>query len=306
MAASYPTSVKVFTTKSTADVVQAAHVNDLQDEVNAIEAGLLNGTAPLNSSNSTVANLSVTGGSTFGSLTLSSGLSVNSLQVSSGSTFAARAIFSSGISVTGNSTVGALTAGASTLASLSVSGASTVGTFMAGASTLASVEVTGGSTLATLNVSGASTFASRPIMPAPPALRVELGSSVTLNSTATVLNWLGPYAWASSATQHSTATNSSRFTPDSTGLWSLFASLEVSENSTAPALTMSIIDSSAGLVGRTAIIGVQSGGTTFSVFGTKRFDATGGWLAVSANQARASTLSAVVTTNMSFVQFWKL
>ena len=72
MAASYPTSVKVFTTKSTADVVQAAHVNDLQDEVNAIEAGLLNGTAPLNSSNSTVANLSVTGGSTLVSLALPS------------------------------------------------------------------------------------------------------------------------------------------------------------------------------------------------------------------------------------------
>ncbi len=295
MAASYPTSVKTFTTKSTADVVQAAHVNDLQDEVNAIEAGLLNGTAPLNSSNSTVANLHVTGGSTLGNLTISSGLSVQTLQVSSGSTFAARAIFSSGISVTGNSTVGALTAGASTLASLSVSGAST----------LASVEVTGGSTLATLNVSGGSTFASRPIMPAPPALRVELGSSVSLSSAAVGLNWLGPYAWASSATQHSTATNSSRFTPDSTGLWSLFASLDVSANSTAPALTMTIVDSSAGLVGRTAIVG-SSEGTVFSVSGTKRFDVAGGWLVVRASQDRASSLSAVVTANMSFVEFWKL
>lgn len=73
MAASYPGSVKVFTTKNTADTIQAAHINDLQDEVNAIEAGLINGTAPLNSSNSTVVHLSATAGlnvvgnSTFGS-----------------------------------------------------------------------------------------------------------------------------------------------------------------------------------------------------------------------------------------------
>lgn len=42
-AASYPTSVKVFTTKTTGETIAAAHVNDLQDEVVAIEQGLLNG-----------------------------------------------------------------------------------------------------------------------------------------------------------------------------------------------------------------------------------------------------------------------
>lgn len=65
MAASYPTSVKVFTSRNAGDVIQPAHVNDLQDEVNAIEAGLLNGTAGLNSSRSTVATLSVLGNSTI-------------------------------------------------------------------------------------------------------------------------------------------------------------------------------------------------------------------------------------------------
>src|SRR3990167_2607956 len=74
MAASYPGSVKTFTTRNAGDVIQPAHVNDLQDEVNAIESGLLNGTAPLNSSNSTVANLSVSGGSTIGAVNVSSGL----------------------------------------------------------------------------------------------------------------------------------------------------------------------------------------------------------------------------------------
>lgn len=63
--ASYPTAPKTFTTKNAGDTIQPAHVNDLQDEVNAIEDGLLNAKAPLNSSNSTVANLSVTGKSTM-------------------------------------------------------------------------------------------------------------------------------------------------------------------------------------------------------------------------------------------------
>lgn len=66
--ASYPGAVKTFTTKNAGDTIQPSHINDLQDEVNAIEAGLLNGTANLNSSNSTVANLSVLGGSTLASL----------------------------------------------------------------------------------------------------------------------------------------------------------------------------------------------------------------------------------------------
>lgn len=63
--ASYPTSVKAFTTKNTGDVIQAAHVNDLQDEVTAIETGITAGTAHLASSNSTVANLNVLGKSTL-------------------------------------------------------------------------------------------------------------------------------------------------------------------------------------------------------------------------------------------------
>jgi hypothetical protein len=41
MAASYPSAVKSFSTKSTTDIVEAAHPNDLQDEVTAIETALL-------------------------------------------------------------------------------------------------------------------------------------------------------------------------------------------------------------------------------------------------------------------------
>jgi hypothetical protein len=61
MPASYPTSVYSPASKNTGDIIQAAHVNDLQAEVTAIEGGLLNGTAPLNSSGSTMVTLNVTG-----------------------------------------------------------------------------------------------------------------------------------------------------------------------------------------------------------------------------------------------------
>ena len=44
-AASYPSAVKTFTTRTLGDVIQAAHVNDLQDEVTAVETGILNGFA---------------------------------------------------------------------------------------------------------------------------------------------------------------------------------------------------------------------------------------------------------------------
>jgi hypothetical protein len=76
--ANYPASVKTFTTKNATETIQPEHVNSLQDEVTAIEDGLLNGSAPVNSSritapasqitNSTVTNLSVTGTSTMADL----------------------------------------------------------------------------------------------------------------------------------------------------------------------------------------------------------------------------------------------
>lgn len=43
MSASFPTSVKTFTSRNAGDVIQPAHINDLQDEVNAVETALING-----------------------------------------------------------------------------------------------------------------------------------------------------------------------------------------------------------------------------------------------------------------------
>src|SRR5690348_8218660 len=43
MAASFPTSAKSFTSRVAGDTIQPAHVNDLQDEVTAIETTILSG-----------------------------------------------------------------------------------------------------------------------------------------------------------------------------------------------------------------------------------------------------------------------
>lgn len=92
--ASYPTSVKTFTSKSdgAGNRIFASHINDIQDEVTAIEDGLLNGTAPVNSSRVTAASLSVAGNSTIagalqvnGNLASSAGLSAATLNISGNS-----------------------------------------------------------------------------------------------------------------------------------------------------------------------------------------------------------------------------
>ena len=93
--ASFPNSVKTFTTKNAGDVIQPVDINDPQDEINAIEDGLLNGKAPLNSSNSTFHALSVTAGSTLATL-----------QVTGDSTFAGNVV------ITGTLTGGGVIASA--------------------------------------------------------------------------------------------------------------------------------------------------------------------------------------------------
>jgi fibronectin-binding autotransporter adhesin len=100
--ANFPNSVTTFANRTSGQTIASAHMNAVQDEINALEDGYLNGTARLNSSNSTVANLSVTGGSTLGSLTLSTGMTMNGpLTVSSGGV----TISTGGLTVTGGITV---------------------------------------------------------------------------------------------------------------------------------------------------------------------------------------------------------
>lgn len=96
--ASYPTAVKTFTSKSdgAGNRIFASHVNDLQDEVTAIEDGILNGTAPVTCSRVTAATLSVAGNSTVGgTFSVGGAASINGsivvtggADVTQGSTFA--------------------------------------------------------------------------------------------------------------------------------------------------------------------------------------------------------------------------
>lgn len=60
--ANYPSAVSAFGSVSGGQTIQPADVNDLRREIEAIEGGLLNGTARLNSSATSVVSLSVTGG----------------------------------------------------------------------------------------------------------------------------------------------------------------------------------------------------------------------------------------------------
>lgn len=77
MPASYPTTVKTFTTKNAGDIVTPAFVNDLQDEVHAISSALLGGVARLNVGASTLTALSVPGASTLASLQVSSNCTIS-------------------------------------------------------------------------------------------------------------------------------------------------------------------------------------------------------------------------------------
>lgn len=95
--ASFPDSPHTFTDFANSALSDAAQVTSIYDEVEAIEAGYLNGSARLNSSHSTVVALSVTGGSTLTTLTAGNSTVAN-LSVSSNSTI------TGSLSVVGNST----------------------------------------------------------------------------------------------------------------------------------------------------------------------------------------------------------
>ena len=237
--ASFPTAIKSFTTKNTGDIIQAAHVNDLQDEVNAIEAGYRNGTAPLNAAGSTVTSLVVSGGSTLASLTVS-----------------------------------------------------------------------GGSTLATLSVTGASTLAVRPVAPPPEAVRVFLADTLDLtNNTTLAVSWT-QQAFTINSSMHSTGTNPTRLTPQSTGVYCISAGIGPSNNHSAATggFAIQIEDSSGILVASAggAFISIGSTRNGVAVSALKRFDSTAGdtqWVRVIALNRDGTTNS---VSTQSFFSMHKL
>jgi hypothetical protein len=117
--ASFPVSVKTFATRSAGQTIGSAHVNDLQDEVNAIEDNLVNGlqlvltargfttsTGRLNIGGASTLTTLQAGASTLG--TVQAGAStLASLQVGANSTFTGN------VTITGSLTVGGVPINAS-------------------------------------------------------------------------------------------------------------------------------------------------------------------------------------------------
>ena len=284
--ASFPTSVFSPSARSNGQVIDASHVNDLQGEVTAIEDGFRNATAPLNSSGSTLASLSVTGNTTLAALNAGAS-TLASLSVTGGSTFGAITLGASSLaslSVTGNSTVAALNAGAATLASLSVTGNSTLAALQGGASTVTS-----------LSVSGASTFAVRPVEPPPDVAKVTRQTALDLVSNTTLAIAWTTQEILTNSSMHSTGTNPSQLSPQSTGVYVISACVRLSAAQTSTGSLMCVIeDSSATELGRggaRAFETVISGAMVGSV---KRFDALGGWVRVVAQVRDGSTMSVAV------------
>lgn len=67
--ANFPNSVTVYATKNPGDTIPSADWDSFAAEITAIEDGLINGTAPINSSNATFNNVTVNGSLSVGAAT---------------------------------------------------------------------------------------------------------------------------------------------------------------------------------------------------------------------------------------------
>ena len=241
---SFPASVFAPTTKTAAQTIQAAHVNDVQDEIVAIEGGYRNATAPLNSSNSTLAALSVVGNSTLASsITLGT---IPYIMPSSGGS-------------TGH-----------VLMCVSTSGS-------------------------TMGLEWRSQAAS-----VPDAARVEMDALQELTQGGTTpISWTGQI-FATNSSIHSTGTNPSRLTPQSTGIY-LFHCGAIFDGAGSQCL-LSIQDSSNGVVARAASSGGDDAIITAS--GIKRFDVTGGYATVVPTSANST--NRVLAQSVTFFSMVKL
>lgn len=274
--ANFPTSVFSPSARNNGQVIDASHVNDLQDEVSAIEGGYLNGTARLNSSNCTVANLSVTGG-----CTVAGSFSLDNISSS-------------------NSTFAAINAGNSTFANLSVTGGSTLMTLQGGASTVTSLSVSGGSTVTTLNVTSGSTFAVRPVTPAPHAVGVRVNANTNIaNNTTQAISWL-EQVFVTNSSMHSTASNPSRITPQSTGLYMVACSVIFNQDMAGATGGVSLVleDSSGGIVGAMSAK-PKNEEVMINCAAVKYFDALGGWMRAVLLYRDSSTQSYSTDTTLS-------
>lgn len=167
-----------------------------------------------------------------------------------------------------------------------------------------SVNVSGASTLATLQCAG-STFSVRPVMPPPEAARVGCSTADLTNNAALTVEWINQ-EFLTKSSLHSTVTNSSRFTPQSTGVFAVSAHvlLITPYGASSGNLRIRILDSSGGVV----VSGMNANSShvdnpMVAVSGLKRFDVVGGWVSVEAIVRDGSTHS---LSTQSFFSIHKL
>lgn len=231
--ANFPNSVFAPASRTAGQTIQPAHVNDLQDEVAAIEAGYINGTAPLHAS----------------SVTVSGGATLNGLPY----------VFPS--------------AGASTGATLTI-------------------DSTSGSTM-TLK------WAAPSAGTVPDAVRLQLDAAAQFAAGNNVVNWTNQ-VFMTNSSLHSTAVNSSRITPQSTGIYLVTAQVRFGSTA-ATSYEMEILDSSAGTIAKDASSGSFS---LLHASGLKRFDATGGWVYV--NVFTGGSTNSFAANDNTFISLVKL
>lgn len=244
--ASFPDSVKSFAARSSGQTIDASHVGDLQDEVNAIESGYLNGTARLNSSASTLASLDVNGNST-----LASSITLGAIPY----------VFPS----SGGSTGDVLTC-------VSTSG-STMG------------------------------LEWRPVTSVAEAARVELSAQVALAASSAAVAW-NQQVFVTNSSIHSTGTNPSRLTPQSTGIFQFTAVCTFEPGASGSTRHIIYIeDSSATVVGQFDDRFPSPQKATYNLSCLKRFDVTGGWCrVVVAPQGSTSQLVGGAESHFSMVK----
>ena len=303
MAASYPGAVKTFVSNAAGDKILSAYVNEIRDEITAIEGGILNGTAPVNAAASTFTSLSVSGGSTL-----------TTLQA-------------------GASTVTTLSAGASTLTSLNVAGGSTLRDLMPAAndtyalgnstrkwmihgSQLSTGTVAVAALASTAGTADTTTFFRGDGVWAIPPTRTMAACLVSLSTAISVakntevgLDWLTEDD--DKQGMHSTAANSSRITfAASSGLYQVGVSLAFSTAVTATGRNqyVRIVANDTATVASenlTHILeGIAAEGPLMQVSGMYRAEDTAAYVTVRVYQESDTTMSVLSTAVKGGKSFW--
>lgn len=153
-----------------------------------------------------------------------------------------------------------------------------------------------------LNVTGTSTFANRPITPPPNIARLQIVDPFALAAgTTAAMSWTNQ-AIITNSSMHSTVTNPTQITPQSTGVYWCHAQIGFNYSS-AGILEINTEDSSGGIVAYALNRSTANSGPTFSAAGPKRFDVTGGYIRVVVKGA-GSTNS--VSTDVTHFTMYKL